>query len=78
MSEWIRTDERQPEEHGIYNVICDGFPGIAGWTKDGWRDHRFMTPLFYNDGIITHWASLPPAPDDLDVEFSMVEDEGEF
>ena len=76
---WISVDERLPEKKGQYLVYTKwtygNFIRLCNWTPkyNGWEEHLNGRAIWYNYDSeygdyeckdITHWMSLPDAPEE--------------
>lgn len=71
--EWIKTDERLPNEKGHYLAISKMNWAHGGTWEDSDGDVRRNMCIVYFDSTgkfnhpyLTHWAPLPNPPIDID------------
>lgn len=62
MSEWIRVDDRLPEEDGYYLVYGNSNRGLIFMTSD-WYDASVYDWWHYPHAQVTHWMPLPEPPE---------------
>ena len=58
-NEWVRVEERLPEEKQRVIVRCERVGTSVGWILWG----RWMTDIGPHAGDVTHWMPLPAPPD---------------
>ena len=58
-NEWVRVEERLPEEKQRVIVRCERVGTSVGWILWG----RWMTDIGPDAGKVTHWRPLPAPPD---------------
>lgn len=61
MSEWIKVNDRLPENDAVVLCFTDGTVEIGAWSEadDLWWD------CYHDDEIVvTHWIPLPAPPQD--------------
>ena len=58
-NEWVRVEERLPEEKQRVIVRCERVGTSVGWILWG----RWMTDIGPHSGDVTHWMPLPAPPD---------------
>ena len=58
-NEWVRVEERLPEEKQRVIVRCERVGTSVGWILWG----RWMTDIGTHAGDVTHWMPLPAPPD---------------
>ena len=58
-NEWVRVEERLPEEKQRVIVRCERVGTSVGWILWG----NWMTDIGPGAGKVTHWMPLPAAPD---------------
>lgn len=58
-NEWVRVEERMPEEKQRVIVRCERVGTSVGWILWG----RWMTDIGPHAGDVTHWMPLPAPPD---------------
>lgn len=57
-NEWVRVEERLPEEKQRVIVRCERVGTSVGWILWG----RWMTDIGPHAGDVTHWMPLPAPP----------------
>ena len=57
-NEWVRVEERLPEEKQRVIVRCERVGTSVGWILWG----RWMTDIGPHAGDVTHWMPLPSLP----------------
>lgn len=58
-NEWVRVEERLPEEKQRVIVRCERVGTSVGWILWG----RWMTDIGPHAGDVTHWMPLPEPPE---------------
>ena len=58
-NEWVRVEERLPEEKQRVIVRCECVGTSVGWILWG----NWMTDIGPGAGKVTHWMPLPAPPD---------------
>lgn len=58
-NEWVRVEERLPEEKQRVIVRCERVGTSVGWILWG----RWMTDIGPYAGDVTHWMPLPEPPE---------------
>ena len=58
-NEWVRVEERLPEEKQRVIVRCERVGTSVGWILWG----RWMTDIGPHAGDVTHWMPLPAPPE---------------
>ena len=57
-NEWVRVEERLPEEKQRVIVRCERVGTSVGWILWG----NWMTDIGPGAGKVTHWMPLPKSP----------------